>query len=58
MTDTQFKQLIEKLDAIIQHLELNDSSSNVSSIDSEVARARRTLDRIEEVLAKKKGSGF
>jgi ribosomal protein L29 len=56
MTEPQFKKLIEKLEEIRHLLNINDSSSGVSSLARDVESIRNDIAEIRTILREKSES--
>ena len=56
MTEPQFKKLIEKLEEIRHHLNMNDSSSGVSSLARDVDSIKNDIAEIRTILREKSES--
>ncbi len=50
MTDDQFKQLIAAIKALQKHLEENDNSTKISSIETEVEQINKDIREIKKLL--------
>ena len=50
MTDDQFKQLIAAIEALQKHLEENDNSTKISSIETEVEQINKDIREIKKLL--------
>jgi len=56
MTEPQFKKLIEKLEEIRHLLNMNDSSSGISSLASDVDSIKNDIAEIRTILREKSES--
>jgi ribosomal protein L29 len=56
MTEPQFKKLIEKLEEIRHQLNMNDSSSGVSSLARDVDSIKNDIAEIRTILREKSES--
>jgi ribosomal protein L29 len=56
MTESQFKKLIEKLEEIRHLLNMNDSSSDVSSLGRDVDSIKNDIADIRTILREKSES--
>ena len=50
MTDDQFKQLIAVIKALQKHLEENDNSIIIGSIETDVAKIQKDIAEIKQSL--------
>ena len=50
MTDDQFKQLIAAIKALQKHLEENDKSISIGSIETDVAKIQKDIAEIKQSL--------
>jgi ribosomal protein L29 len=57
MTEPQFKKLIEKLEEIRHQLNMNDSSSGVSSLARDVDSIKNDIAEIRTILREKNEDG-
>ena len=50
MTDDQFKQLIAAIKALQKHLEENDNSTAIGSIETDVAKIQKDIAELKKSL--------